>query len=296
MTTTMTTTAALIEHGCTRMTRGGIDRLYFGTEMLGEMAKDTKNFLNLKTGEVWSTAKDERKGLLEEKMREIIAQAESQAEPQAQAQTQAEEPEPEAETAETAETEQAPEPEAETAETAETQAERAPEAEAVEKMVTIEAPSSYQQVLNLENLIKRYSYLLTKATGFKRIEIPSRDKVIFWGMDSNNPAHCKLVELMVAFATAQRKIMERETLRPENEKFTFRTWLIRLGWTGREDSKMRTNLYKGLEGNSAFCTATSKARWEQKHGRKQEDWDDERNWVIEQERADCKDYWNEWDA
>ena len=283
---TMTTTATLIERGCTRMTRVGIDRLYFGTEMLGEMAKDTINFLNLKTGEVWSTAKDERKGLLEEKMREIIAQAESQAEPQAEPQAQAEEPE----------TEQAPEPKAETPETAETQAPEAETVETSEKMVTIEAPSSYQQVLNLENLIKRYSYLLNKATGFKRIEIPSKDRVIFWGMDSNNPAHCKLVELMVAFATAQRKIMERETLRPENEKFTFRTWLIRLGWTGREDSKMRTNLYKGLEGNSAFCTATSKARWEQKHGRKQEDCDDERNWVIEQERADCKDYWNEWDA
>ena len=250
--TATTTTATLIELGCTRLTRGGIDRLYFGTEMLGEMAKDTKNFLNLKTGEVWSTAKDERKELLEEKMREIIAQAE-EPEPQAQAKTP-----------ENTEPETAPEP--------------------AEKMVTIEAPDGYQQVLNLENLTKRYSYLLHKATGFKRIEIPSSgdsdrnsnrdsngDKVIFWGMDSNNPAHRKLVELMVEFANAQRKIMERETLRPENEKFTFRTWLIRLGWTGRETSKMRTSLYKGLDGDSAFCTATSKARWEQKHGRKQED-------------------------
>lgn len=56
-----------------------------------------------------------------------------------------------------------------------------------------------------------------------------------------------------------------EVKRPENEKFCFRTWLIRLGWKGIEGKVERNLLYKKLAGNTAFCTEESKARWEEKH-------------------------------
>lgn len=38
----------------------------------------------------------------------------------------------------------------------------------------------------------------------------------------------------------------------DNEKFTFRTWLIRLGFIGAEYKKAREVLLKNLEGNGAF--------------------------------------------
>ena len=62
--------------------------------------------------------------------------------------------------------------------------------------------------------------------------------------------------------------------RPENEKFALRTWLIRLGWKGAEGKAERNLLYKNLAGNTAFCTPSSKARWEEKHKKVNRDKED----------------------
>lgn len=39
---------------------------------------------------------------------------------------------------------------------------------------------------------------------------------------------------------------------PENEKYTFRTWLLRLGLIGDEFKTVRMHLLKNLEGNIAW--------------------------------------------
>ena len=131
---------------------------------------------------------------------------------------------------------------------------------------------------NLTALCHRYGYLLGKATGFTKLklkegetyffrglEVKKEDKAIFVGLNSDSKAHQILVEKIVAFAQKAKKIQAKEQLRPDNEKFTFRTWLIRLGWKGRETTKERQKLYKNLAGNTAFCTETSKAKWEANH-------------------------------
>jgi len=46
----------------------------------------------------------------------------------------------------------------------------------------------------------------------------------------------------------------------ENEKHTFRTWLLRLGMIGDEYKTNRKTLLASLEGNGAF--SVQKARWE----------------------------------
>ena len=48
---------------------------------------------------------------------------------------------------------------------------------------------------------------------------------------------------------------------PDNEKFAFRIWLIRLGWKGITGKKERILLYKNLKGNTAFCTPESREVW-----------------------------------
>ena len=122
---------------------------------------------------------------------------------------------------------------------------------------------------NLARLTRTYDYLLGKATGFCGVSVFD-GKLVFRGMDGSNEAHKMLVDFIVKFATSAKQVRAEKTLLPNNEKFAFRTWLIRLGWKGRETTKLRTSLYKGLTGNSAFCTEASKLRWLEKHGTKKD--------------------------
>ena len=126
---------------------------------------------------------------------------------------------------------------------------------------------STEQLDNLKALLHNYEFLLGKATGFTELKV-AKGKLVFLGMDGSDEAHKLLVEFLVRFATEKKQIKTRETLRPDNERFAFRTWLIRLGWKGRETSKLRVSLYKKLSGNSAFCTESSKTRWMEKHGKR----------------------------
>ena len=126
---------------------------------------------------------------------------------------------------------------------------------------------STEQLDNLKALLHNYEFLLCKATGFTELKL-AKGKLVFLGMDGSDEAHKLLAEFLVRFATSQKQTKTREALRPDNEKFAFRTWLIRLGWKGRETSKLRVSLYKKLSGNSAFCTESSKTRWMEKHGKR----------------------------
>ena len=49
----------------------------------------------------------------------------------------------------------------------------------------------------------------------------------------------------------QRRASRAKT-NPENEKYTFRTWLLRLGMIGDEFKTARQHLLKNLEGNIAW--------------------------------------------
>lgn len=52
-------------------------------------------------------------------------------------------------------------------------------------------------------------------------------------------------------ALAQKRALPAKTL-SENEKYTFRTWLLRLGLIGEEFKTARMHLLKNLEGNIAW--------------------------------------------
>ena len=85
-------------------------------------------------------------------------------------------------------------------------------------------------------------------------------------------ANSLILEYLFKFASSkpQKKISLKnlKVKMPENEKFSFRIWLIRLGWKGNDNKKERNILYKKLSGNTAFCTQESKDRWEIKHTKK----------------------------
>lgn len=64
-------------------------------------------------------------------------------------------------------------------------------------------------------------------------------------------AYINLCLAISAQAIAQRSTVMRKT-RSENEKFTFRTWLIRLGLNGEEFKTTRDHLLANLEGDRAW--------------------------------------------
>ena len=62
-----------------------------------------------------------------------------------------------------------------------------------------------------------------------------------------------LAPIMVNKAKEAKRISPKE-LKPDNEKYYFRTWLIQLGLGGSEPKAYRNTLMAGLKGHSAFRT------------------------------------------
>lgn len=85
------------------------------------------------------------------------------------------------------------------------------------------------------------------------------------GDADKDQAFTYLVPIMVSKAKEAKRISPKE-LKPENEKYYFRTWLIQLGLGGAEAKAYRNALMAGLKGYSAFRTdeAADKFKADQK--------------------------------
>ncbi len=66
-------------------------------------------------------------------------------------------------------------------------------------------------------------------------------------------AFIHLVMLINQQAKEQKRI-NKDAIKPENERYAFRCWLVRLGMNGKEYASSRKVLLKNLEGNCAFKT------------------------------------------
>lgn len=107
--------------------------------------------------------------------------------------------------------------------------------------------------------------------------IEKADSIVFSGLYNEDilrqKANSLILEYLFKFASSkpQKKISLKnlKVKMPENEKFSFRIWLIRLRWKGKDNKKERNILYKKLSGKTAFCTQESKDIWEIKHTKKQ---------------------------
>ena len=73
------------------------------------------------------------------------------------------------------------------------------------------------------------------------------------GDTDKNQAFTYLVPIMVSKAKEAKRISPKE-LKPENEKYYFRTWLIQLGLGGSEPKTYRNALMSNLQGYAAFRT------------------------------------------
>jgi hypothetical protein len=148
--------------------------------------------------------------------------------------------------------------------------------------ITIEIPFTPSEDLakskeNLKNLISGKATLIKKAlgedgTGEIPIKFTNTTVKFEWlrvGIDS------EVIYAWSAFLAACVKTAEKgqrfngnDTGLPENEKFTFRTFLVKIGMNDITNKCNRRTCLRFLRGDSAFATPESKQKWLAKHGSK----------------------------
>ena len=127
--------------------------------------------------------------------------------------------------------------------------------------LTVTVPVNAVSLDNLKNLLEAKGALIKKALGITDISIKVEDdKVSFpWFPEMPEPdeakAYTEFIAAICRMSKGQQLISATE--RPtDNEKFTFRVFLIRLGFIGDEYKTTRRILLQNFSGNSAWRNGT----------------------------------------
>ena len=113
---------------------------------------------------------------------------------------------------------------------------------------------------NLRRLVASKATLLKKALGTDKLPITEHsDRIEFgWFRPTDDQAeiaaYYQLVQGLCELARTQKRVCATEQ-EVENEKYTFRCFLLRLGFIGSEYKEARKILLKNLSGNAAFRNA-----------------------------------------
>lgn len=118
---------------------------------------------------------------------------------------------------------------------------------------------------NLKRMLQAKGALIKKAVGADNTDLEVDDKVIrfpWFDMMPNSDmvsAVSKLIGKLLAEAKAKTRIVvKEEATEPENEKYAFRCYLLRLGFIGYEYKAARKTLLRNLSGSSAFKSGNPK--------------------------------------
>ncbi len=122
---------------------------------------------------------------------------------------------------------------------------------------------------------KRMLTALDEINRFKKLEAElgveikgirfEEGKVIFTGFPETSDADIllafqHLAEKMNKQAIEQKRIHPK-AVNDENEKYSMRTWLVRIGMEGNQYKKTRNILMQYLKGHTAFRTPADAERW-----------------------------------
>lgn len=109
--------------------------------------------------------------------------------------------------------------------------------------------------LNQIDTVEKLMAVLQRSTGeLKGLKI-EEDMLTFTGFPQNEDAasYIKLAIMMNDFCKKQKRVSAKPS-ETDNDKYTFRCFLMSLGMKGDEYKKTRKVLLKNLEGNGAFRT------------------------------------------
>ena len=152
-------------------------------------------------------------------------------------------------------------PEAEEAETTEkAEAETEEESEAPEEGgLTVTMPRDYftdEALENLKKIVASKRTLLMKALGADDLPILISDETVsFPWFPEPSPAEAQTFTNLITAICRMAKEAKRVTAKEketESEKYTFRCWLLRLGFVGAEHKHDRAILLQNLSGYAAF--------------------------------------------
>lgn len=120
---------------------------------------------------------------------------------------------------------------------------------------------------NLKRMLQAKGTLIKKAVGADNTDLEVDDEVIRFPWFDTMPdpdmvsAVSKLIGKLLATAKAQKRIVvKEEAAEPENEKYAFRCYLLRLGFIGEEYKAARKTLLRNLSGSSASKSGNPKVQ------------------------------------
>ena len=134
--------------------------------------------------------------------------------------------------------------------------------------LTVEVPLdsfTEEALTNLQKIIANKAVLLKKSLGTENLGIETaEDKLRFpWftlhGYEGEVIAYNQLVTALCEMAKRQKRVIVK-ACSTENEKFTLRLFLVRLGFIGNEYKAARKILLMNLTGNSSFKAGHRPAR------------------------------------
>lgn len=116
---------------------------------------------------------------------------------------------------------------------------------------------------NLEKLITGKSALIMKAIDTDSLQVEQTEKTLqfpwfpFSASSDEVDAYTRFICGLCDLAKKQKRVTIKET-NVESEKFSFRCFLLRLGFIGKEYSSAREILLSNLSGNSSFKNGSQK--------------------------------------
>lgn len=126
--------------------------------------------------------------------------------------------------------------------------------------MNIEMPSadfSEAAIENLKKIIASKEKLIEKALGTNSLPVDITDETLNFpwftlnGIDGESDAYARFIAALCQMAKKQKRITAKEKA-SENDKFTMRLFLIRLGFVGPEFKTARAILLRNLTGNGSF--------------------------------------------
>lgn len=123
--------------------------------------------------------------------------------------------------------------------------------------LTVSIPLDMVAAGNLTNLLEAKGGLIKKALGVDSLPIEiTEDTIAFpWFSTPLEPdevnAYTQLISSLCKMSKAQKRVTAK-AIDPENEKYAFRFFLLRLGFIGDEYKASRKILLRRLSGNSAW--------------------------------------------
>jgi len=114
-----------------------------------------------------------------------------------------------------------------------------------------------ETIENLKKIIASKETLIKKALGADSLPVGINGDIVSFpwftlnGIDGEGDAYARFIAALCQMAKTQKHITAKEK-QLENDKFTMRLFLIRLGFIGPEYKTARAILLKNLTGNSSF--------------------------------------------